>query len=318
MSRMLSSARERRALPALGMAGLVITAYLTAAALPAAAEGTQDRIVICHATSSPTRPYVETEVDGDGLSGHGDHEGDLVPVPAGGCPGPSPTQPPAELEPPEEPADPDAREEPEAEEPVAEEPTTEEPTTEEPVTEEPTTEEPVTEEPVTEEPVTEEPVTEEPVTEEPVTEEPEAEQPVAEEPTTEEPVDDGPGLESTPAEEPAPEKPAQESTGVSAEPTKPTTQFTWDTGDLPLPGADAPVSPDEPVRHVGLPAAHTPDYDVHVNTGGPGSDKGHAGQSPVALPNAGAPRLAIPTGAGLALLFLGLLLTGRGRRARRP
>jgi hypothetical protein len=258
MSRMLSSARDHRALLAAGMSGLVMTAYLTAAALPAVAEGTQDRIVICHATSSPTRPYVETEVDGDGLSGHGDHEGDLVPVPAGGCPGPSPTQPPAELEPPEEPADPDAREEPEAEEPVAEEP------------------------------------------------------------TTEEPVDDGPGLESTPAEEPAPEKPAQESTGVSAEPTKPTTQFTWDTGDLPLPGADAPVSPDEPVRHVGLPAAHTPDYDVHVNTGGPGSDKGHAGQSPVALPNAGAPRLAIPTGAGLALLFLGLLLTGRGRRARRP
>src|SRR5262249_22604166 len=44
------------------------------------------RIVICHATHSATSPYVEIEIDRNGLQGHADHAADLIPAPAGGCP----------------------------------------------------------------------------------------------------------------------------------------------------------------------------------------------------------------------------------------
>ncbi|MGA1630328.1 MAG: hypothetical protein ACO39P_08430, partial [Ilumatobacteraceae bacterium] len=43
------------------------------------------RITICHATGSETNPYVEITVDANSLSGHGDHPGDIIPAPAGGC-----------------------------------------------------------------------------------------------------------------------------------------------------------------------------------------------------------------------------------------
>ena len=46
-----------------------------------------DKITICHATGSKTNPYVEITVSVNGLNGHGDHEGDIIPAPAGGCPG---------------------------------------------------------------------------------------------------------------------------------------------------------------------------------------------------------------------------------------
>ncbi|NBO55092.1 MAG: hypothetical protein EBU84_10990, partial [Actinobacteria bacterium] len=42
------------------------------------------KITICHATSAGF--HVEITVDRNGLNGHGDHEGDLIPAPDGGCP----------------------------------------------------------------------------------------------------------------------------------------------------------------------------------------------------------------------------------------
>ena len=47
------------------------------------------RISICHATSSATNPYVLITVDRNGLNGHDRHAGDIIPAPAGGCPGPA-------------------------------------------------------------------------------------------------------------------------------------------------------------------------------------------------------------------------------------
>lgn len=45
-----------------------------------------DKITICHATSSTTNPYNEIEISVNGLNGHADHEDDLIPVPEAGCP----------------------------------------------------------------------------------------------------------------------------------------------------------------------------------------------------------------------------------------
>jgi hypothetical protein len=44
----------------------------------------RSKISICHATAAGF--YVEITVDRSGLNGHGDHEGDLLEVPASGCP----------------------------------------------------------------------------------------------------------------------------------------------------------------------------------------------------------------------------------------
>jgi hypothetical protein len=48
---------------------------------------TGDKITICHATGSKTNPYVEITVSVNGLNGHGKHQGDIIPMPEGGCPG---------------------------------------------------------------------------------------------------------------------------------------------------------------------------------------------------------------------------------------
>jgi len=47
---------------------------------------TNGNIAICHATSSETNPYNEITVSINGLNGHGEHEGDILPAPEGGCP----------------------------------------------------------------------------------------------------------------------------------------------------------------------------------------------------------------------------------------
>ncbi len=47
----------------------------------------KEKITICHATGSESNPYVEITIDTDGLAGHADHEGDIIPAPAGGCGG---------------------------------------------------------------------------------------------------------------------------------------------------------------------------------------------------------------------------------------
>ncbi len=44
------------------------------------------KITICHATASEANPYNEITVSVNGLNGHGAHEGDIFPLPEGGCP----------------------------------------------------------------------------------------------------------------------------------------------------------------------------------------------------------------------------------------
>jgi hypothetical protein len=44
------------------------------------------KITICHATSSETNPYNEITVSVNGFNGHDKHEGDIIPMPEGGCP----------------------------------------------------------------------------------------------------------------------------------------------------------------------------------------------------------------------------------------
>jgi hypothetical protein len=49
-------------------------------------EVTDGNITICHATNSESNPYEELTISVNGLNGHGDHEGDIIPMPAEGCP----------------------------------------------------------------------------------------------------------------------------------------------------------------------------------------------------------------------------------------
>jgi hypothetical protein len=44
------------------------------------------KITICHVTGSETNPYNEITISVNGLNGHGAHDGDLIPMPADGCP----------------------------------------------------------------------------------------------------------------------------------------------------------------------------------------------------------------------------------------
>ena len=74
------------------LAAMAAMAALMLAATPALAQSEDDppagKITICHATGSATNPFVEITISENGLEGHGDHEGDIIPAPAGGCPGP--------------------------------------------------------------------------------------------------------------------------------------------------------------------------------------------------------------------------------------
>jgi hypothetical protein len=51
--------------------------------------GPDGKITICHSTGSDTNPYVEITISVNGLNGHGGHHdgADIIPAPAGGCPG---------------------------------------------------------------------------------------------------------------------------------------------------------------------------------------------------------------------------------------
>ena len=49
-------------------------------------EANNDKITICHATSSAKNPYNEITISVNGLNGHAKHENDIIPMPAGGCP----------------------------------------------------------------------------------------------------------------------------------------------------------------------------------------------------------------------------------------
>jgi hypothetical protein len=63
----------------LAVAGLAI-AQNAPAAKPA-------KTTICHKTHSATKPYVKIKVGKSVLKGHIAHPGDIIPAPAGGCPG---------------------------------------------------------------------------------------------------------------------------------------------------------------------------------------------------------------------------------------
>ena len=47
---------------------------------------TEGKITICHATGSDKNPYNEITISINGLNGHDNHEGDIIPAPSGGCP----------------------------------------------------------------------------------------------------------------------------------------------------------------------------------------------------------------------------------------
>ena len=55
--------------------------------------GPPAQVTLCHATGSEQNPYVEITVDDNSvqLEGHQGHEGDIIPAPEGGCPGPTTT-----------------------------------------------------------------------------------------------------------------------------------------------------------------------------------------------------------------------------------
>jgi hypothetical protein len=49
-------------------------------------EAKSGKITICHATGSDKNPYNEITISISGLEGHANHKGDIIPMPAGGCP----------------------------------------------------------------------------------------------------------------------------------------------------------------------------------------------------------------------------------------
>ena len=54
------------------------------------------KVTICHATGSSTNPYVQITVDEHAIPAHRRHQNgrDIIPAPAGGCPGTTSTPPP--------------------------------------------------------------------------------------------------------------------------------------------------------------------------------------------------------------------------------
>ena len=47
--------------------------------------GPAEKVTICHATGFTNNPFVESEISRNGLNGHRNHEGDIIPAPDGGC-----------------------------------------------------------------------------------------------------------------------------------------------------------------------------------------------------------------------------------------
>lgn len=77
------------ATPATIAATPTMTATSTMTTTPAStASGNADqKITICHATGSSKNPYVMITISINGLNGHRNHSRDIIPAPAGGCPG---------------------------------------------------------------------------------------------------------------------------------------------------------------------------------------------------------------------------------------
>lgn len=76
------------------MIGVSIVAASLSLAGASAANASQPKTVICHATSSVTNPWVQIEVANPSLKAHAKH-GDLIPAPVGGCP--VPVTPPVDV-----------------------------------------------------------------------------------------------------------------------------------------------------------------------------------------------------------------------------
>jgi hypothetical protein len=67
-----------------GCSSGTVTPVVTSTAI--SAEDVEGMVTICHATSSAKSPFVLIKVSINGLNGHGDHQGDIIPAPDGGCP----------------------------------------------------------------------------------------------------------------------------------------------------------------------------------------------------------------------------------------
>lgn len=73
----------KRILATAGIAGIALIG------VTAPANAGDDKVSICHATGSESNPFVSITVSKNALNGngHASHSGDLIPAPAGGCPG---------------------------------------------------------------------------------------------------------------------------------------------------------------------------------------------------------------------------------------
>lgn len=77
---------------------LVAASLVFVVGFAATAVAGSDRTTICHATGSESNPYVEITVSNSALAAHRHHQGreDIIPAPAGGCPGEPSDIPPTE------------------------------------------------------------------------------------------------------------------------------------------------------------------------------------------------------------------------------
>ena len=75
---------------------IVLALVVSISSIAQARRSNEDhKITICHRTSSESNPFVTITIDQNGLNGHMHHRGDIIPAPAGGCPGrPIPTPAP--------------------------------------------------------------------------------------------------------------------------------------------------------------------------------------------------------------------------------
>lgn len=75
------------------VSGLLVAALVLGILLWTDFVNANEKVTICHATSSANNPYVTISVNVNGLNGHGNHPNDIIPAPAGGCPGSGGTVP---------------------------------------------------------------------------------------------------------------------------------------------------------------------------------------------------------------------------------
>ena len=79
----------KRILATAGIAGIALVGVTAPANATGNGDDDDKKVSICHATGSESNPYVHITVSENSLNGngHATHAGDLIPAPAGGCPG---------------------------------------------------------------------------------------------------------------------------------------------------------------------------------------------------------------------------------------